>query len=327
MSLKEISARTGVSVSTVSRVLNNRPGGCVSPQVRSRVWAVAREMGYQPNLNARNLKRGTPAQVLPQISVILARPDAPREDPFFIQCLDDLSAELLGSGFRLGPTSYPEEGPWQLPQADGYIVLGKCREDLLRALEQRTANLVGLWRNPGALPVDQVVCSGQKAAALAMEHLLELGHRRIAYIGDCSYENRFVGYTEALTGHGLPLIYPLVFNVQQTREDGKKAMEALLRAEEATAVLCASDEVALGALEAVRHTRKKRGTVPMSVISIDDIPEAKKAGLTTVHIPRGDMTHLAVRLLADRMAGGHREQVSVELPCRLVERDSCYCVL
>lgn len=327
MSLKEIAARTGVSVSTVSRVLNNRPGGCVSPQVRERVWCAAREMGYQPNLNARNLKKGTAAQDLPQISVIMARADTPQEDPFFIQCLDVLSSELVGSGFRLGPTAGPESHLSPLPQADGYIVLGKCREDLLRMLEERTPNLVGLWRNPGALPVDQVVCSGQRAAALAMEHLVELGHRRIAYIGDCSYENRFVGYTEALTGHGLPLIYPLVFNVQQTRADGRKAMEALLRAGEATAVLCASDEVALGALEAVRHTRKKRGTLPPSIISIDDIPEARRAGLTTVHIPRDDMAHLAVRLLADRMAGGHREQVSVELPCRLVERDSCYCVL
>lgn len=327
MSLKEIAARTGVSVSTVSRVLNNRPGGCVSPQVRERVWAAAREMGYQPNLHARNLKQGTSVQLLPRVSVILARSDAPTEDPFFVQCLDDLSAELLGSGFRLGDTLCPEERGWAPPAADGYIVLGKCRADLLRALEGRTPNLVGLWRNPGALPVDQVVCSGQKAASLAMEHLMELGHRRIAYIGDCSYENRFVGYTEALTGHGLPLIYPLVFNIPQTREDGQKAMEALLQAGEATGVLCASDEVALGALDALRHTRKKRGVLPVSVISIDDIPEARRAGLTTVHIPREDMAHLAVRLLADRMAGGHREQVSVELPCRLVERDSCYCVL
>lgn len=327
MSLKEIAARTGVSVSTVSRVLNNRPGGCVSAQVRQRVWSAAREMGYQPNLHARNLKQGTSDQALPRVSVILARPDAPTEDPFFVQTLDDLSAELLGAGFRLGKTVCPEEGTWSPPEAEGYIVLGKCREDLLRRLEAHTPNLVGLWRNPGALPVDQVVCSGQKAASLAMEHLVELGHRRIAYIGDCSYENRFVGYTEALTGHGLPLIYPLVFNIPQTREDGQRAMEALLQAGEATGVLCASDEVALGALDALRHTRKKRGVLPVSVVSIDDIPEARRAGLTTVHIPRGDMAHLAVRLLADRMAGGHREQVSVELPCRLVERDSCYCVV
>ena len=326
MSLKEIADRTGVSVSTVSRVLNNRPGGCVSSQVRERVWKAAREMGYQPNLHARNLKQGTSSRVLPCISVILARTDAPQEDPFFIQCLDDLSAELLGAGFRLGPTAGPEPELSPLPQADGYIVLGKCREDLLWTLEQRTPNLVGLWRNPGMLPVDQVVCSGQKAAALAMEHLVELGHRRIAYIGDCSYENRFVGYTEALTGHSLPLIYPLVFNVQQTRQAGQRAMAALLQTGEATGVLCASDEVALGALDTLRHTRKKRGVLPTSVISIDDIPEARRAGLTTVHIPRGDMAHLAVRLLADRMAGGHREPVRVELPCRLVERDSCYCV-
>lgn len=327
MSLKEIAARTGVSVSTVSRVLNNRPGGCVSAPVRERVWAAAREMGYQPDLNARNLKRKTSAPVPRRISVVMARADTPREDPFFSQCLEDLSAELLHSGFQLGETAYPEEGADRIPAADGYIVLGKCRPELLRSLGQRTPNLVGVWRNPGALPVDQVMCSGQKAAQLAMEHLMELGHRRIAYLGDCSYENRYVGYAEALTSQGLPLIYSLVFNVHQTREDGQRAMETLLRSGEATAVLCASDEVALGALDALGRTRQKRGAVPVSVISIDDIPEAARVGLTTVHIPRGDMAHLAVRLLADRISGGHREQVCVELPCRLVERESCYWAL
>ena len=207
------------------------------------------------------------------------------EDPFFSQCLEDLSAELLHSGFQLGETAYPEEDADRIPAADGYIVLGKCRPELLRSLGQRTPNLVGVWRNPGALPVDQVMCSGQKAAQLAMEHLMELGHRRIAYLGDCSYENRYVGYAEALTSQGLPLIYSLVFNVHQTREDGQRAMETLLRSGEATAVLCASDEVALGALDALGRTRQKRGAVPVSVISIDDIPEAARAGLTTVHIP------------------------------------------
>lgn len=324
MSLKEIAQRTGVSVSTVSRVLNNRAGGCVSAPVRERVWAAAREMGYQPNLNARKLKQGAGEAALPRISVVMARADDPGEDPFFAQCLDDLSAEVLAAGLRLGETAYPEEQAEHLPQAEGYVVLGKCRPDLLRALRERTPNLVGVWRNPGALPVDQVMCSGQKAAQLAMEHLLELNHRRIAYIGDCSYENRYVGYAEALTGRGLPLIYALVFNVQQSREDGRRAMEALLDRGEATAVLCASDEVALGALDALGRRRRQADAVPISVISIDDIPEAARAGLTTVHIPRRDMAHLAVRLLADRIAGGHREQVSVELPCRLVERESCY---
>ena len=93
------------------------------------------------------------------------------------------------------------------------------------------------------------------------------------------------------------------------------------------AVFMGTPEFSLGALDALGRTRQKRGAVPVSVISIDDIPEAARAGLTTVHIPRGDMAHLAVRLLADRISGGHREQVCVELPCRLVERESCYWAL
>ena len=93
-------------------------------------------MGYQPDLNARNLKRKTSAPVPRRISVIMARAATPREDPFFSQCLEDLSAELLHSGFQLGETAYPEEGADRIPAADGYIVLGKCRSELLRSLGQ-----------------------------------------------------------------------------------------------------------------------------------------------------------------------------------------------
>lgn len=318
MSLKEIAQRTGVSVSTVSRVLNNKPGSCVSAGVRRQVWAAAQELGYRPNLNARNLKIGTVEPVSPTVSVIVAR-----EDTFFSECLNSIACELLSNRFQLGDTVCIEGNPSPvLPESDGYVILGKCPEELLRACQRRTEHLVGIWRNPGALPVDEVVCSGQKAAQLAMEHLLDLGHRRIAYIGDCSYENRYVGYTEALTNHQLPLIYQLICNTPQTRADGERAMTGLLHQGEATAVLCANDEVALGALQALKQHRR-RG-IPISVISIDDIPDAQRARLTTVHIPWQDMAHMAVCLLADHFSGGHTEYVHVELPCRLIERDTCY---
>lgn len=324
MSLKEIAERTGVSISTVSRVLNNSQGSCVSAPVRERVLAAARECCYQPNLNARNLKKSACVQKQSLITIIMAREDVSQTDSFFSHCLNDLSAELLRSGFCLHSVDYLKEGAGRISEADGYIVLGKCRQELLQILKKRTANLVGVWRNPSVLPVDQVFSSGKKAVFLAMNYLTELGHRRIAYIGDCSYENRFIGYTEALTEHRLPLIYSLVFDVCQDREDGRRAMERLLDTGGATAVLCASDEIALGAMEALKRARRARDSVPVSVVSIDDIPAASKANLTTVHIPRREMAHLAVQLLADRFAGGHEECVNLELPCRLIERDSCF---
>lgn len=322
VTLKELAEQAGVSAATASRVLNNKPGGCVSAPVRARVWETARRLGYQPNLYAKGLKAGDGGALGKTVSIIVARPDSARKDAFFTESVDSLSAELLAAGFRLGEVRYMEgalRGP--LPEGEGYVVLGKCQEELLRVCQRRTEYLVGIWRNPGLLPVDQVVCSGQKAARLAMEHLLELDHRRIGYIGDCSYENRYVGYTEGLMNRRLPLIYSLICDTPQTRAAGEQAMEALLKQGKATAVLCANDEVALGALQALG--RWGRGRPPVSVISIDDTAQAKRAGLTTVHIPGRDMAHLAVRLLADRFAGGHREYAYVELPCHLVERESC----
>ncbi|MCD8332330.1 MAG: LacI family transcriptional regulator [Oscillospiraceae bacterium] len=323
MTLKELAQQAEVSVATASRVMNNKPGGCVSPAVRERVWETARRLGYQPNLNARSLKTGGPEAPAGTVCILVARPESARRDAFFTESLDSLSAELLSAGFRLGEAVYLQSasgGP--LPEGDGYVILGKCQEELLRACRKRTRNLVGIWRNPGPLPVDEVVCSGRKAALLAMEHLVELEHRRIAYIGDCSFENRYLGYTEGLTRRQLPLIYSLVCNVPQTRAAGEQAMERLLSQGEATAALCANDEVALGALQALR--RQGGGEPPVSVISIDDTAQARQAGLTTVHIPGRDMAHLAVLLLSDRFRGGHRECVHVELPCRLVERESCF---
>ncbi len=322
MTLKELAAEAGVSVATVSRVLNNKPGGCVSEPVREKVWETARRLGYQPNLNARNLKSGVVPDEGKRISVIITRPDSAKRDGFFSECLSSLSSELLTAGYSLGDVVYMDSPADQtLPEGDGYVVLGKCQEKLLTACQKRTEYLVGIWRNPSQLPVDEVVCSGRQAAQLAMQHLIELDHRRIGYIGDCSFENRYVGYTEGLVAHKLPLIYSLIYNTPQTREAGEEAMELLLSQGEATAVLCANDEVAIGALQALK---KRKHAPPVSVISIDDIAEAKKVGLTTVHIPSRDMVHLAVRLLADRFHGGHCEYVHVELASHLVERETCF---
>ena len=167
-----------------------------------------------------------------------------------------------------------------------------------------------------------MVCDGAKAAAMAVEHLLELGHRKIAYIGDCSYESRYVGYCESLIRHNLPLNYRVIFPTDQSEEAGFQAMEKLLAGDEVTAVLCANDISAVGALRAAKGRRGKG----VCVIAIDDIDQAQETRpmLTTVRIPREDMAHMAVALLKDRMAGGHRECLRVELPCRIMHRESVW---
>ena len=172
-----------------------------------------------------------------------------------------------------------------------------------------------------------VICSGTTAAVTAMNYLISLGHKKIAYIGDCSYEARYIGYYQSLISHNLPLDYSNIYPTSQTREEGMKTMELILQREELpSAIFCANDSTALGVFDCLQRHRKK-GYIP-SVISIDNILESEqtKPMLTTIDIPKKEMAHHAVNLLLDRIHNQHSNAVRIELPCRLIVRESCsYC--
>ena len=325
MSLKEIADIAGVSPSTASRVLNNPNSTCASEAVRRRIFDAVRTTGYVPSSAARALKRGiSAAGDSPLISLVFARIASPNADPFFSELARHVESELLGAGFRLGERIFAEgDAALKLSEADGFVILGRCSDSLLGRFSENTRNLVGLWRNPAHFPIDEVVCDGKIHAEKAVKNIIKNGHRNIAYIGDCSSEVRYLGYCETLIGNHVPINYPLIIEVPHTRESGRSAMESLLASGKATAVFCASDSLALGALDAIKHQRISK-KADMSVISIDDVAGAEAAGLTTIHIPQHDMAHLAVRLLADRISGGHSECARTEFSCRLIERDTCF---
>jgi DNA-binding LacI/PurR family transcriptional regulator len=323
MSLKEIARIVGVSPSTVSRVLNGKSGSCASRPVRDAIFDAAAALNYRPNQAARLLRTGEKDREKPlRAAIILARIRSLEDDPFFLELYRALKEELYLQGFR-DAGLLREEEDFSRAKADGFLILGRCSDALLGAVRTVTRNVVGVWRNPLNFELDEVVCDGAKAAAMAMEHLLALGHKKIAYIGDCSYESRYVGYCETLIRHNIPINYQIIFPIRQHRQAGYEAMEKLLAGGQATAVLCANDISAVGALAAQKSSRARRKPC---VISIDDIEQAQETRplLTTVHIPRRDMAHMAVLLLRDRIGGGHRECLRVEFPGRLVERESVW---
>ena len=171
---------------------------------------------------------------------------------------------------------------------------------------------------------DEVICNGTTAAQKAVEYLVKLGHNNIAYIGDCTYESRYTGYYQTLLNHKIPLNYTNVHQTGQTEKEGFMAMLDIIKsATKPSAIFCANDITAIGVLNALK-ANKKRGYLP-SVISIDNIYPSQKTTpmLTTIDIPKKEMAHLAVTLLLDRRNGKHKENIRVELPCRLLERDSC----
>lgn len=356
MSLKKIAELAGTSVSTVSRVLNSPEHVCNKPGLAERIWKIAQSQHYLPNAAARSLRLGAPANTEHfTVDIFLTRFDSMDKDPFFLELFQHLKENLLqrdcllgkvlnsleiiesnDSSFSAGPipykptqqiitekAKYPLAFISQKPNT-GLIVLGKCPKEFLPLLKKRYAHIVGIDRNPTEYEYDEVICNGMIAAEMAVEHLISLGHRDIAYIGDCTYETRYIGYYQALIRHKLPLNYTRIYPTDQSREEGFRTMTALLASSQRpTAIFCANDCTALGVVDALKRT-KKRGYSP-SIISIDNIKDSQKTTpmLTTIDIPKKEMGRLALTLLLDRKNGYHQENVRLELPCHLIERESC----
>lgn len=342
MSLKKIAQMTGVSPSTVSRVLNNVSSTCASKEVRDKIFDAAREIGYLPNESARRLKSSAKdIRADNHISIVLARIKDLNDDPFFYELFRNLELSLLESRTVIDHVIYAEETLSasfsddagrrrgilkDISGSQGVIILGRCSERLLEQIMSFNGNIVGIWRNSMNFNVDEVVCDGKKAAELAMKHLIDLRHKNIAYIGDCSHESRYIGYCNSLIHNNIPMNYEWIKQTDQTRESAGRAFYELLEStQDFSAVFCANDITAVEILKILKEKKRdiKRA---ISVISIDNIEESENTSpfLTTINIPRKEMAHMAVSLLLDRIAKKHTETVRIEFPCRIVNRSSCY---
>lgn len=356
MSLKKIAELTGTSISTVSRVLNHPEHTCQDPGLIERIWEAAAKLNYLPNPAARNLRLGI-SNPAPQFTtdIFLTRFDSLDQDLFFQELFQHIKNELLRHNCLLGEILNPADitnlsarvrmaggvpyrslsqlhaektaySPALVPQKTntGLIILGKCPVDVVPVLQKRYPYIVGIDRNPTEFEYDEIICDGTAAAQKAVEYLISLGHRDIAYIGDCTYESRYTGYYQTLLNHKIPLDYNNIFPSTQTIADGERIMHLILSSSHLPgAIFCANDCTAIGVLNVLKKN-KKRGYFP-SIISIDNIEESKKTKplLSTIDIPKTEMAHLAVSLLIDRKNGGHTEHIRLELPCRLVQRESC----
>lgn len=357
VSIKDIAKMAGVSASTVSRVLNDPSHRCSSDEVRRRIWRIASEQNYLPNQAARNLKLGrsdADAEAVRFVDVLMTRTDKRQDDPFFDELLRMVESEIHAnrciltnvfyeptfSNDRLCRASSPDRlvdglgregsrasssGHGDSHGADGLVVIGRCNQQVLARLVARYGNVVSINRNPTNHAVDEVTCDGGHIASIAVGHLIGLGHARIGYVGNCQGEARYRGYQETMLCHHLDCDPDNVIECGQTEADGYEAMGSLIeRDDPPTAIYCANDILAIGMLKRLAKRRGRR-YVP-SIISSDDIEEAQFARpmLTTVRLPKRDMARFALRLLVDRINGGHTEVTCVELTGRLVERASCH---
>ncbi len=344
-SIKEIAQNVGVSISTVSRVLNNPEYKCSDPELRDRIWNMAMKLNYVPNEAARKLKTGVrnDQDKVYYINVLMTRMDSAAADPFFSELLRVVESEIHKNGCILSKVWYKSifsddrrcryeniDSVIQKmvdetePKGDGLVVIGRCSHSALRKLSSNYKSTVYVNRDASSGDVDEVICNGARIARTAVEYLISLGHESIGYVGNCGSEARYRGYLETLGEHGLEIDTNFVINTKLSEADGFEAMRRFMEMDKCpTGIYCANDITAIGMLKYLGKC-KNRYYNP-SIISSDGIEEAQytKPMLTTVEISKSDMGHFALNLLLDRLRGGHRGIARIELQCSLIKRDSC----
>lgn len=334
MTLKEIAREAGVSISTVSRVVNKNAPGAASKEVQDRIWEIVRRTGYIPNSTAQTLKLGNdnPQTASRSIACMFARTTDTVTDLFFTSLARSIEQEAFKRNYVLkySFSSFDATHPNTFRlitdnHVDGVVILGRCDKPLLKMMKQYFNYVAYTGLNNLDAKYDQIICDGRKAAMAAVEHLIHLGHRKIAYIGETHSENRYQGYCEALAAHKLPFLKGYTVNVQLSSEEGYLGARKLIDLGcDATAYFCANDITAIGAMRAFQEAGL---SIPkdISIISIDDIDTAQYLNpmLTTVHIPVEEMGQMTAKILIDRIEGGHRLPIKMDLPFYIAMRDSC----
>lgn len=333
MTLKDISREAGVSISTVSRILNGKSQNAASREVADRVWEIARAGCYVPNASAQSLKQGN-AKKAPgrSIACIHMRSADVKNDAFFSSLMRSVEQELLPAGYTIKCcfTAADMQNPAILAQLPGYgldgaAVLGRCDREALRLLKQHFRKIVYCGLNAVDPEYDQIVCDGQTLARDVMEFLFGLGHTRIGYIGATQKEIRYDAYRSALKIHRIPFDRHIVTDAPASVQGGYEGARRILsRAPGATAFFCMNDITAVGAVKAIQEAGFR---IPedISVISIDDIEAAQQISpmLTSMHVPIEELGKMTAKILVDRINDGHKLPLRIFLPHYLVKRESC----
>ncbi len=325
VTLEQVALASGVSVSTVSRTLSGGAG--VKPAKRAAVERAASQLGYQPNVLARGLARGR------TMSVGVLTQDI--SSPFYGDMLRGIEQGLSGSGYL----PIFADGHWQAEeemaaldvllgrQVDALIVLGGFISDDRLAQVARQLPLIAFGREVPELAGCCLRLDNFGGAFRLTAHLIEFGHRRVAFIaGPSSHRDardRLAGYRAALEQAGLPVVPELILPGDFVEPSGFLAATRLLEGREVfSAIFAANDQMAYGARLAL-HRKGVRVPEDISLAGFDDLPGSSYTTppLTTVRQPTFDLG-MALAGSTLRVLGGGLADLPAPLEPQLVIRES-----
>jgi DNA-binding LacI/PurR family transcriptional regulator len=331
MTISDVAAEAGVSVATVSRVLNDR-GYPIRPETRRRVVEAIEKLDFRPNELARGLllkRTQTIGLVIPDITnpyypVISRGVEDVASDRGYAVIFCNTDRDAAKSEYYVNVLLQK--------QVDGLIIAGGGT-DFTRAFERFAEHGTRVvFVGKPSLPWPSVRVPNEDGTVAAMAHLAELGHQQVGFIGGpqtlSTARDRLAGYRRAVRDHGLVASPSLERPGDFSEQSGYREAERLLRdTRRPTAILAANDRMAIGALAAAAD----RGLVvpdDLSVVGFDDIPLVSyvRPALTTVALPAYEMGAAAMRLLLDLLQnkddGPTAAAPTVRLPVTLVVRDS-----
>ncbi|MFA9379649.1 MAG: LacI family DNA-binding transcriptional regulator [Acetanaerobacterium sp.] len=306
VTINDIAKKTGISKSTVSRVLMGK--GSFSEKNRQRVLAAMEEMQYSPNSVARAMRTGRTGN----IAFIICQNHTPAvSHPFYSRILDGTLGEVNRIGYNLIIASEnnitDDSSVIFQKRIDGVILASSVRPEIVQMFRRHEIPTVLINNLSDEPDVICVMSDDYGGASDAMEYLIEKGHRRIAFIcgypDHSSYKERHNAYMDVLKRHGLEVDENIIRFCGHRTEEGKAAMEILLRdTRDFTAVFASNDFIAVGAVKALKEAALK---IPedVAVVGFDDLDMAKiiDPELTTVHTDKEQIGIRAVKCLFDIM--------------------------
>lgn len=336
--IKDVAARAGVSVSTVSYVLSGDTRH-VGLDKRARVMEAIRDLNYRPNVIARSMVKRATRTIGLVITTV--------ENPLFTAVNPGVHQVLQAEGYHLVLASAANleaeieaVETLRARQVDGFIFMSLSRRyptEHLRRLQADGVPFVVINRNLDDSTINRVQLDDVGAGRMAAEHLIRLGHTRIATLSGPiqpdapirSAIDRHGGWRSALQAHGLPIEEAYIVSTLYSFQDGYTAMLQLLQQSAEmpppTALFVANDTMAMGALKAL-HDQGLRVPHDLAIVAVGDPAFAAYTipALTTLSLPIEEAGRVAARMLLQWIKGEPPVCAqSVTLSCSLVVRESC----
>lgn len=331
VTLKDIAAEAGVSITTVSNVVHNRISR-VSPEKISQIWEIIERRNYVPSMTARTLAKDSSSIIGVITHLTVQNIGSTMSDPFLSSLVEGVEARTREEGYYIMIRSVEDSlaleslrRSWQL---SGVIMTGMYQDDFFEYTRNLDVPFVLIDSYVDSPDVYNVGLEDEKGAYIATRHLLENGHRVIAFASPtiCPggvVEKRYNGYCRALEEYGLPCDPSLIFTQEISVDDGYKLGHVLSEKKEITGIVASADILAAGIMAGLRE---KGVSVPQdkSIVGFDDnfLSRLTNPRLTTIHQDIDKKGVLAMNMLLAQIRNEPVSEKSVILPVSLVERES-----